>query len=164
MSPRSQPVVIEIIGLDCSPKVAALMIGCLSKDIGLVCCLRWVKVSWWDLSIVLGFPLSLSRLTNHISHHYQSLTQPTHSQIRRPLQYWYRWIVSLSWFSRPPMLINLCSMNSLFFVTITSYCTFISQSWCFCLLSAPLWFRCLHTPYCYLFLANWSVRSPALNF
>ena len=31
--PRSQPVVIEIVGLDRSPKVAALMIGCWSKDI-----------------------------------------------------------------------------------------------------------------------------------
>ena len=33
MSPRSQPVVIEIVGLDHSPKVAALMTGCWSKDI-----------------------------------------------------------------------------------------------------------------------------------
>ena len=33
MSPRSQPVVSEIVGLDCSPKVTALMIGCWSKDI-----------------------------------------------------------------------------------------------------------------------------------
>ena len=53
---------------------------------------------------------------------------------------------------------------ALFLVTITPYCTFSSQSWWFCLLSAPLWFHCLHTPYCYLFLANWSMCSPALNF
>ena len=52
---------------------------------------------------------------------------------------------------------------ALFFVMITSYCTFILWLQCFCLLSAPLWFHCLHTPYCYLFLANWSVRRPALN-
>ena len=46
MSPRSQPVVNEIVGLDHSPKVAALMIGCWSKDIlGLVVWMRWVKVS-----------------------------------------------------------------------------------------------------------------------
>ena len=32
-----------------------------------------------------------------------------------------------------------------------SYHTFVSRSWRFWLLSAPLWFRCLHTPYCYLF-------------
>ena len=51
-----------------------------------------------------------------------------------------------------------------FFVMITSYCTFLSQSWQFCSLSAPLGFRCLHTPYCYLFLANWSMRCPALNY
>ena len=50
------------------------------------------------------------------------------------------------------------------FVMITSYHTFVSRSWQFCLLSAPLWVHCLHIPYCYLFLANWSMRSPALNF
>ena len=33
MSPRTQPVVSEIVGRDRSPKVAALMIGCWSKDI-----------------------------------------------------------------------------------------------------------------------------------
>ena len=37
---------------------------------------------------------------------------------------------------------------------ILSYHTFISQSWWFCLLSAPLWFCCLHILYCYLFLAS----------
>ena len=41
-------------------------------------CLRWVKASWWDLSAGLGFPLSSSQSTNHISHHYRSLAQPTH--------------------------------------------------------------------------------------
>ena len=34
MSLRSQPVVSEIVGQDYSPKVTALMIGCWSKDIG----------------------------------------------------------------------------------------------------------------------------------
>ena len=38
MSPKSQPVVSEIVGRDCSLKVAALMIGCWSKDI-------WTSVS-----------------------------------------------------------------------------------------------------------------------
>ena len=33
MPPKSQPVVNEIVGLDHSPKVAALMIGCWSRDI-----------------------------------------------------------------------------------------------------------------------------------
>ena len=80
MSPRSQPMVSEIDGWEiCSPKVVDLMTGCCRRDIdGVVRCLRWVKVSWWDLSAVLGFPLSSSQLTNHISRHYWSLTQPTH--------------------------------------------------------------------------------------
>ena len=50
-----------------------------------------------------------------------------------------------------------------FFVMITSYHTFLSWLWQICLLSAPLWFHCLHSLYCYLFLANWSVCCPALN-
>ena len=56
----------------------------------------------------------------------------------------------------------LCLDSS--FVIIMSYRTFLSWFQQFCLLSAPLWAHCLHTPYCYLFLANWSVRCPALNF
>ena len=73
-------VVSEIISWERSPKVVALMIGCWGRDIdGIVGCLRWVKVSWWDLSAVLGFLLSSSQPTNHISCHYRSLTQPTHS-------------------------------------------------------------------------------------
>ena len=90
------------------------------------------------------------------------LSQPT-GRSKDPHQYWYHCIVSLSWFSQPPMLMNLCSMFRFFFVTITSYHIFLSQSWQFCLLSAPLWFCCLHTFYCYLFLANWSMHCPALN-
>ena len=42
---------------------------------------------------------------------------------------------------------------ALFFHKIMPYRTFLSRLWCFCLLSAPLWFCCLHTHYCYLFLA-----------
>ena len=116
MSPRSQPVVSEINRWEiCSPKVVALMIGCWRRDIdGVICCLRWVKVSWWDLSTVLRFPLSLLRSANHISHHYQSLTQPTHSQIRRPTLALVPLNCSLSRFSQPPMLINPCSMFSPF--------------------------------------------------
>ena len=90
------------------------------------------------------------------------LSQPT-GRSKDPHRYQYRCIVSLSWFSQPPMLMNLCSMFRFFFVTITSYCIFLSRSWQFCLLSAPLWFCCLHTFYCYLFLANWSMHCPALN-
>ena len=114
MSPRSQPVVIEIVGLDRSPKVAALMIGCWRRDIRLVCCLRWVKGSWWDLSAVLGFLLSLLRSANHISCHYWALLiQPT-PRSEDPLWHQYGCIVCLSWFSWPPMLMNACSMNSPF--------------------------------------------------
>ena len=36
MSPKSQPVVSEIVGQDRSLKVAALMIGCWSKDMNSV--------------------------------------------------------------------------------------------------------------------------------
>ena len=116
MSPRSQPVVSEIDGWEIhSLKVVALMTGCWRRDIdGIVCCLRWVKASWWDLSAVLGFPLSLSWSTNHISCHYQSLTQPTHSKIWSPTSALVLLICSLLWFSRPPILTNLCSMISLF--------------------------------------------------
>ena len=139
MSPKSQPVVSKIVGQDRSPKVTALMIGCWRRDIdGIVCCLRWVKASWWDLSAVLRFPLSSSQSANHISCHYQSLTQPTHSEIRRPTSAPVPLNCSLSWFSRPPMLTNLCSMFSPFFVTIMSYRIFTSRLWWFCLLSAPL--------------------------
>ena len=42
--------------------------------------------------------------------------------------HWYQCycIVPLSWFSQPPMLMNLCSMFRPVFVTITSYYTFVS--------------------------------------
>ena len=91
------------------------------------------------------------------------LSWPTHRS-EGPHQYWYCWIVSWSWFPWPPMLMNLCSMFRFFFVIIASYRTFLSRLWWLCLLSAPLWCHCLHIPYCYLFLANWSVCCPALNF
>ena len=63
----------------------------------------------------------------------------------------------------PPMLINPCSMFRSFFVMIMSYHIFVLQSWWFCLLSAPLRFHCLHTLYCYLFLAIGPCTNPALN-
>ena len=50
-----------------------------------------------------------------------------------------------------------------FFVTIISYCIFLLWSWQFCLLSAPLWFHCLHILYCYLFLASGLCTDPVLN-
>ena len=81
-----------------------------------------------------------------------------------PLRHRYRWIVLCHDFHNPLCLPTYVLCLALSFITITSYCTFISWSWRFCLLSAPLCFRCLHTRYCYLFLANWSMRSPALNF
>ena len=91
------------------------------------------------------------------------LSQPT-GRSEDPHRYQYHCIISLSWFSWPPMLMNPCSMFRFCFVTIVSYHTFLLQLWQLCLMSAPLWFRCLYTPYCYLFLANWSMCYPALNF
>ena len=90
------------------------------------------------------------------------LSRPT-GRSKDPHWYQYCCIVSLLWFSWPPMLMNPYSMFRPFSVILTSYCTFILWSWQFCLLSAPLWFCGLHTLYCYLFLANWSVHCPALN-
>ena len=58
--------------------------------------------------------------------------------------------------------IHVLCLDSLI-VIITFYCTFLLWSWQFHLLPAPLWFHCLHTLYCYLFLANWSMHYPALN-
>ena len=81
-----------------------------------------------------------------------------------PHQYQYPCIVSLSWFSQPPMLMNPCSMFRFSFVMIMSYCTFILQLWWFCLLSAPLWFHSLHILYCYLFLASGPCTGPTLNY
>ena len=90
------------------------------------------------------------------------LSQPTSRSID-PHRYWYCWIV-LCHDSHNPLCLHIYVLClALFFVTITSYRTFISQAWRFCLPSAPLWFCWLHIPYCYLFLANWSMRNPALN-
>ena len=116
MSPWSQPMVREINSQEiCSPKVADLMMGCWERDIrGIVYDMRWVKASWWDLSTVLRFPLSLLRSTNHISRHYRVLLiQPTRRS-KDPLWHQYRLNCSLSWFSRLPMLTNPCSMFSIF--------------------------------------------------
>ena len=86
MSPRSQPIVSWMIGQrPCSLKTRGLMMGCCMLAIGgIVCQVRKVKASWWDLSTVLGFPLSSSQSTNYLTCHYQDLTQPTHRKIQRP--------------------------------------------------------------------------------
>ena len=77
-------MVIEIIGLDRSLKVAALMIGCWSKDIWTSVLSEMGQGKLMGLSAVLGFLLSSSRSANHISRHYLSLTHPTHTKIQRP--------------------------------------------------------------------------------
>ena len=126
--------------------------------------MRKVKASWWDLSAVLRFPLSLSRLPiTSLTTIRTLLSQPT-SRSKDPHRYRYRWIVFCHDSHNPLCLQTYVLCLAFFLVTIMSYHTFLLQLWWFCLLSAPLWFRCLHTPYCYLFLANWSVCSPALNF
>ena len=165
MSPRSQPVVNKIVGREiCSPKVADLMIGCWRRDI-----VGIVKI--WDGSRRVDgiYPLYLDSLYPHHNQPITShatikvlLSQPT-CRSKDPLQPQYHWIVLCHDSHKPLCLQTHVLCLALFLVTITSYHTFISQSWRFCLLSAPLGFHCLHTPYCYLFLANWSVRSPALN-
>ena len=83
--------------------------------------------------------------------------------LRNPHQYQYCWIVLCHDSHDPLCLQSLCSMFSIFLCHnhILSHLHF--AIWQFCLLSAPLWFRCLHIPYWYLFLANWSMHSPALN-
>ena len=73
------------------------------------------------------------------------------------------WIVLCHDSHNPLCLQTYVLCLAFFFVTIMSYHTFFLQLWWFCLLSAPLWFHCLHTLYYYLFLTNWSVCSPALN-
>ena len=78
------------------------------------------------------------------------LSQPT-SRSEDPHQYWYCWLV-LCHDSHDLLCLQtyvLCLV--LFFVVVMSYHTFLLWLWWFCLLSAPLWFCCLHTPYCYLF-------------
>ena len=166
MLPRSQLVVNWIIGWrPSSPKRGGLMIGCwMLVVIGSV--LGEERSKWVD-GIYL---LYLDSLYPHCDQPITSLTTigpllswPT-GRSADPHRYQYHWIVSLSWFSRPPMLMNPCSMFRSFFITIMSYCTFTLQLWWFCLLSAPLWFHCLHTLYCYLFLANWCMCYPVLNF
>ena len=90
-------------------------------------------------------------------------SQPT-GRSADPQWCWYHWIVLCHDSHNPLCLWIHVLCLALSFVTIMSYCTFVSRSWCFCLLSAPLWFHCLHTLYCYLNLASWSMHCPALNF
>ena len=165
MFSRSQPMVNWIIRQwPSSLKTKGQMIGCwILAVIGSV--LSEERSKWVD-----GIYLLYS--DSFYPHRNQPITilttieplfrRPT-GRSKDPHRYQYHCIVSLSWFSWSPMLMNLCSMFRLFFIIIMSYHTFISQLWWFCLLLALLWFHCLHTPYCYLFLANWSMCCPALN-
>ena len=165
MFPRSHPVVNWIIGWQPSSlKTGRWMIGC------------------WMLAVIGSVPSEeRSEWVDGIHPLYSDSLYPHHDQpitllatispllswptgrSENPHQYQYCYIVSLSGFSWPPMLMNPCSMFRTFFVTIMSYHTFFLWLWHFCLLSAPLLIHCLHTPYCYLFLASWSVHCPALN-
>ena len=77
-------MVIKIIGLDHSPKVAALMIGCWSRDI------------WFSMLTEMGqselmgsirctrIPFILAAINQSHLSPLLDLTHPTHSQIRRP--------------------------------------------------------------------------------
>ena len=130
----------------------------------------WHSVKWERLRWVDG--IYLLYLDSHYPRRDQPITslatikvlliQPT-PRSEDPLRYRYHWIVLCHDSHNPLCLPTYVLCLAFFFVTIASYCTFISRLWRFCLLSAPLWVRCLHIPYCYLFSANWSVRSPALN-
>ena len=81
-----------------------------------------------------------------------------------PHRYQYCCIVSLSWFSQPPMLMNLCSMFR-FFLCHDHVLSHLPFTIMMILLTVSLTLvHYLHTLYCYLFLANWSVCCPALNF
>ena len=158
MKPKSQPVVNLITGWQPSLIWAGgQMLGCW-KIAAISVLMRKIKTSWWDLSVVLRFPLSSPGLTNHISHHYWTFTQLTHHGTDTIV------LFPLSWFSWPPMLMKLCSMFRFFFVMIAPYHIFLLWCWHFCLLSAPLWFHCLHILYCYLFLAIGLCTDPALNY
>ena len=163
MFPKSQPVVNWIIEQwPSSPKTGGWIMGCwMLAVIGSVLGEERSKVSWWDLSTVLGFPLSLSQSTNHIAHHYWTFTQPTHRQIQRPTPV----LVLLYCFFVMILMTPLCLWIHVLCLDLAlTQSHLITQSWCVCLQSAPLWFHCLHTLYCYLFLANWSMFCPALNF
>ena len=160
--PKSQPVVSWIIGQQpSSPKTGGRMMGCwILAVIGSV--LSEERSKWVDGI----YPLYSDSLYPHYNQPITSLatidpllSRPT-GRSKDPHWYWRHCIVPLSWFSQPPMLMNLCSMFGFSFVTIASHCTFFSRLWQFCLLSAPLWFHCLYTLYCYLFLAKWSMHAP----
>ena len=114
ISPRSQPVVIKIVGLDRSLKVAALMIGCWRRDIwvrwlsemgqgelmGSIRCTRipfiLIAISQSHLS-----PLSMSYSAN-------PLLDPKTHFCTSTVELFFVMILTT------PMLTNLCSMNSSF--------------------------------------------------
>ena len=129
MSPRSQPVVSEIVGQDRSPKVTALMIGCWSKDIwtrvlsemgqgelmGSICCTQipfiLVTISQSHL-LPLSKPYSVNPLLDLKTHFGTGTVKlfPCHN-------------------SHDPLCLPthvLCLVS--FFVTITSYRTFLLRS------------------------------------
>ena len=90
------------------------------------------------------------------------LSQPT-GRSKDPPQYWYCCIVFFIMMIMTPYAYESMFYVKIFFVTITSYHTFLLWLWWFCLLSAPLWFHCLHTLYCYLFLAIGLCADPAFH-
>ena len=164
MKPKNQPVVNLITGWQPSPPQAGgWTVGCW-KIVAISVSTRKVKVSCWGLSAVLGFFLSLLWPTiTSLATIRPLLSQPT-GRSEDPPQYWCCYVVSLWWFSQPPMLMNLCSIFRSFFVAIMPYHIFILWSWWFCLLLAPLWFHCLHILCCHLFLAIDLCTDPALNY
>ena len=72
-----------------------------------------VKIKFKKFEKIKSVPKDIPKSHNDDSH-YRSLTQPTHSQIQRPTSVPVPLNCSLSWFSQPPMLTNLCSMFSTF--------------------------------------------------
>ena len=165
MSLRSQPVVIEIIGLDCSPKATALMIGCWRRDI------------WTSGSSEMGqgelmgsirctqIPFILVMISqSHLSPLSKPYSSNPHPDPKTHFGTDTVVLFSLSWFSRPPMLMNPCSMNSFFCHDhVLSHLCFTIMT--FLLTVSPTLVPLLtHSLLLSIFLANWSMRSPALNF
>ena len=122
-------MVIEIIGLDCSPKVAALMIGCWSKDI-------WTSVSSEMGQGELMGSIRCTRipfiLVATSQSHLSPLSKPYPSNpLPDPKTHFRTGTIVLFLCHdshNPPMLMKPCSMNSPFLVTITSYCTFLLRT------------------------------------
>ena len=157
-------MVSEIVGLDRSPKVTALMTGCWSRDI-------WTSVLYEKGQGELMGSIHCTRIPFILVAINQSHLLPlSKSYSANPL------LDPKTHFGTGTVELFLChdSHDPLCLPTYALCLAFSLSRSCliapslrdsdvFCLLSAPLWFRCLHTSYCYLFLANWSVRSLALN-